>query len=142
MPGGLSTTESKVEGTTEISVIPGWIPGSDMKLGVYRNNKMNKDEAVLVVQTKLMTVQSKDGLSISIDGVKSNFSSEDQLSDLSEGYFSKRFTVKIDYIRRMVSGKSVWVRVNGNGSTYAEGEFSREGYTTAKPGFKKFLEKI
>lgn len=141
MPGDLTVAESKVEGTKELSVSPGWLPGSWIKMGVYRNTKMLPDEAILVLEVQSMTIMSKDGLTINIDGEKTNFSSIDALSDMHQGFFSKRFPVKLDYLKKIVAGKSVWVRINGNGSQYSEGEFSKDGLTTARPGFKKFLEK-
>jgi hypothetical protein len=139
MPGDLTTTESKVEGSTEVAVIPGWLPNSLIKLGVYHDSKMKPDQAVLEVQTSIDTIQSKEGLVINIDGEKTTLSSFDTLSDLNQGFFTKRFLVKLDLMKKMVDGKSVWVRVNGNGQNAIEGEFSRDGTTTARPGFRKFL---
>lgn len=142
MPGEVTTLESKVEGTTETSVNPGWLPDSLIKLGAVKDSKMKANEALLIVDTKVDTIQTKDGLVINIDGQKTTFSSIDRLSDFKDGFFRKRFLVTTDYLKKMVDGKSVWVRINGNGQNAVEGEFSKDGMTTARPGFKKFLTAI
>src|ERR1044072_7426018 len=77
MPGDLTTSESKVEGSSEVSVIPGWLAGSDMKLGIYRNTSMESGTAILVVQTKGLTASSREGLTVNIDGEKTTFSAID-----------------------------------------------------------------
>lgn len=142
MPGGVTQYESKAEGIKHLYMEPGWV-GAGIKLGLHRTTEMPKDEVYFVVLTKLKAAQVKDGLIVNIDGEKTTFSAVDQISDIAEhGFLEKRFKVSSEFIKKMVAGKSVWVRVNHIGNSYYEGEFSKSGYTTAKDGFVKYLTEL
>jgi hypothetical protein len=142
MPGAVKQYESKTDGAKHIYMEPGWV-GSKMKVGLHRTSDMPKGEVNMIVAVYLNAPDPKNGLTINIDGEKTTFSAIDQLSDVDENhFFHKRYTVKEDFLRKMVAGKSVWMRVNHIGQTYSEGEFSRTGISTGKDGFVKFLNEV
>jgi hypothetical protein len=142
-PGDVAFYESKVDNKKTLDMLPGWIYATEMKLSLLKTNDMPKESVILYVETKLQTIAEKDSLIINIDGNKQTFSSRDKLSEpIGDGYFRKSFVMKTDYVKKMVAGKSVWIRVLGNGSTYMEGEFSKEVPTTAVVGFKSFISQL
>lgn len=146
MPGGLHYTESKVDGIKELSVDPGWLYNVWVKMGLHKNSKMQKDEAILSVCIYSDTIGLNESLTISIDKENTSFKSIDTTSLIEtdsnhRSCFKKRYYVKLSYIQKMVSGKNVWVKVTTNNGTYVEGEFT-DGMTTAKRGFTKFLSQV
>lgn len=139
MPGAVKLYESKTDDIKHLEMEPGWV--GPIKVGLHKTNK--SDVVYLDVYVRGATVATKDGLTINIDGQKQTFSSVDDLSDLDQNsFFHKRFVVKPDLVKRMVDGKSVWIKANHNGQTYEEGDFSKGGPTTARDGFIKFLSEL
>jgi hypothetical protein len=49
--------------------------------------------------------------------------------------------VSTGYIKRLIHSENVKIRVSTEES-YHEGNFSKDGWSTAKDGFKDFLQKI
>jgi hypothetical protein len=141
MPGYVSTYESKTDGTKHIDVAPGFIKmgfTSDIKLGLSWSSEMKPGDIFLVTATT-SPVDPRNGLTINIDGVKATYSAIDTFSDLEQGFFRKRFPLKLELIRAMVAGKTVYIKVSYIGQTYGEGEFSFEQISYAKNAFKDFL---
>ena len=147
MPGDVRYSESKAEGTKELAVDLGWVASNGMKVGVFKNSEMEKDKATLEVCLYSNTIGTEGSLLINIDGDKTIFKSFDKLSLIdkdtgNQTCFKKRYGVTLSYLQKMVAGKSVWLKANTNNGTYIEGEFSKDGLTTAKTGFIKFLSQI
>lgn len=145
MPGDVSYTESKTDGTKQISVDPGWLKDAYIRLGVYKTSKMDKDSAVIIVYSD-NTIGFDDSLFINVDGEKTAFKSLDKISLLetdatNKRWFKKRYDVKLKLLQKMISGKNVWVKLSSQNGNYVEGEFS-DGPTTARRGFAKFLAQI
>jgi hypothetical protein len=141
MPGGVTNYEGKTDGVSHMELEPGWL-NFTTKLGLHKSSTMPKDEATLIVAVKGATASTKDGVTINVDGKKTVLSAIDDLSDMdSNGFFRKRYPIKVALIREMVNGKSVWVKINHTGQTYSEGEFSKGGSMSAKTGFTEFLAK-
>jgi hypothetical protein len=140
MPSEVRTYESKADNTRHVDLEPGWLAKTmDLKMGLHRSSDMAPGTVTMVVMVRGNAVNTRDGLVINIDGKRTVLSAMDDLSDFNEGFFRKRFEVKMDLVRQMVAGKSVWVRVNHVGQTYEEGEFSQDNVGGAKRGFIKFL---
>lgn len=142
MPGEIKIYESKTDGTKHLEMEPGVI-GDDygaIKLGLHKSSDTPKDEAILIVATYMSAVDHKKGITINIDGERTSFTAIDALSNRGPyNYLYKRFPVKLSYIKKMIEGNQVWVKVSLISKTYTEGEFSKPGKMTAKPGFSKFL---
>lgn len=144
MPGEVATYESKTDNSKQVSMKPGFLPGySGIKLGLFKTSNMKPDEVYIEVATSGDIPATKDGLTINIDGTKTVYSSIDTLTDIgSDHYFVKRYPATMDLVRQMVAGKSVWVKVNYNGQSMSEGEFSIDQMSSAKRGFTKFLVEV
>lgn len=154
IPGGIKVSESGFDKSKEIIVKPGWV-GNSIKLGLFKNSKMPKDQvflSVVVIGAKLFS--SGKNLKINIDGQKLEFepiettTTIETKSGASSGNIyipavnesSKAYLVSMDFIDKLNKAKSAVVKVELQNS-YVEGEFSSGGYTTAKPGFQEFMLK-
>ncbi len=140
-PGSIKTYDSKADGIKHYSVEPGWV--GPFKVGLHKTSDMPTEDVYLDVATRSNAPDPTNGLTINIDGDKKTFSSVDMISDIDQySFFHKRYKIDMATLRRMVSGKSVWIKVSHVGQTYSEGEFSKTGFTTAKDGFMKFLAEL
>lgn len=147
MPGGVRVEESKVDGTREISLEPGWLYNSQIKVGLHQNTKMKPDEVLMEIQlSSAEGIEQKDSLVINIDGDIKKFSAADSKTHFTtyadNVWSSRRYMVDVAFVKKMLEGKSVWMKVNTRGPVYIEGEFSKGGFTTAKDGFPKFLAEL
>lgn len=144
LPAQITTYESKTDNEKHVQMEPAFLVGSwTIKLALHKVSSMPEDSVTLTVLLNTHAPATKDGLVINIDGKKSTFSSIDDISDIDQhGFFRKRYLMKMSYIREMVAGKSVWMKISTVGQTYAEGEFSKDQASTAKRGFINFLAQI
>ena len=142
MPGGVSKDVSNTDGTSTVSVEPGFLSDGLIKVGVFRSSKMDPNQAVLKVMLKGMAIGLNKSLKINIDGQTREFESLDIIAPLdatTHQFFVKRYAVDMDYVRKMVEGKSVWIKVTTIDGKYMEGEFSKDNPSAARPGFRDFL---
>lgn len=155
LPGDISVQESKTSGVKTLVAEPAWVKenymsASGFKLGLNKSSNMPKDDVYLnIVMPYIENIDSKNGVTINIDGEKLYLSSPDLLTghsvDSSAGYVTsestKSFKVSVSLIKRMVEGKRVWISVS-MGKTYQEAEFSRDEALGAKRSFVKFLSNV
>lgn len=140
MPGGVSVYDSRTDNVQQISMSPGWLSNSAFKLGLYRSSDMPVDTVIMTVSSHLNAVSTKEGLTINIDGKRTILSSIDDLSDVDQnGFFNKRFVVKMDFVKQMIAGTKVWVKASFVGQSMIEDEFSNDRPMSAKRGFVNFL---
>lgn len=147
MPGGVRVSESKVDGAQEVSLEPGWLYNSQIKVGLHHSSKMKPNEVLMEIQlSSAEGIESKDSLVVNIDGEIRKFSAADSKTNFQtyadNVWSSRQYLVDVDYVKKMLAGKSVWMKVNTRGPVYLEGEFSKGGFTTAKDGFPKFLAEV
>lgn len=156
LPGSMSENISDYDGTKEISIEPAWLYNSPIKLGLFKNTKMKKDNIVLIAVVKgTHLVDSGEALHIKIDGEFFNFASIDSMTDIetTEGFYgssiyippsnwsSKRYIITKAFLEKLINANEVWVKIDLD-KTYVEGRFSSNAFTTARPAFKKFNDKI
>jgi len=156
LPGSISENISNYDGTKEISIEPAWLYNSSIKLGLFKNTKMEKDDIVLITVVKgTHLIDSGESLHIKIDGESFDFASIDSMTDIetTEGFYgsgisippsnwsSKRYLITKAFLKKLINANEVWVKIELS-KTYVEGRFSSNAPTTARPAFKKFNEKI
>jgi hypothetical protein len=156
IPGNVREHVSKVDNTKELSMEPAWLPESAIKLSLFKNTIMQPNEIVLtVVVTGARNFDKGENVRFNVDGKIYSFSSIDDMTDLrtSAGYYgrgiylspsnwsSKRYVITKDFLATILNAKDVWVRVDLV-KTYAEGEFSYDGPTCARPAFREFYERM
>lgn len=90
LPGGVQVSVSQFDGTKQIMMEPAWLYDSYIKLGLFKNSKMDKDEVELIATVKgAHGFAGEESLHINIDGDIINLASLDELTDIetSEGLF-------------------------------------------------------
>lgn len=149
LPGTITERVSDFDKTKEIVMEPAWVLGKgwDIKLGLYKTSKMDWDKAILVVVVEgAYNFAQKESVQFNIDGEKKSLESIDFLTNIETIYdppqneSSKRYSVKKDFIKRLLDAKEVWVRVNLS-KNYVEGKFSADFLQSARPAFRKFYKK-
>lgn len=156
MPGYISNSVSGFDHTRSISMEPAWVPNSMIKLGLFWSSKINDNKLILIATIKgAHSIPSKNSLHFNIDGNITSLSSIDTLTDIDttrgiiHGYTytpganwsSKRYLVEKEFINKLVNASHVVVKLDLQ-KTYAEGVFSSDGPTTARPAFKEFIAKL
>ena len=157
LPGHVGVTTAKLDGERQVHVDPGWLHAgglkiSTIKLGGFWSDR-RPDEFVL--EAVVLGVDNIEGLKIGIDGRVSEFKQAGGFTayEYKPGYYeqfgsyaghsesARRFVVPLDFVRAMVAGKKVIVRVSLSRG-YLEGEFAFDQITFARPGFRKALAKL
>lgn len=156
MPGSIDKNISKFDGSVSYQMEPAWVRDSLFKFGLYWDSKLPNDEIIMDVVIKgTDTISNDESLLFKIDGELISLTSIDATTDhninpgsAAPGFYfppstwsSKRYVINKDFLRRILEAKEVLVRVRLSKS-YIEGVFSKDGFTTARPSFKKFYEKI
>ena len=156
MPGFISESSSDFDGTKQLSMEPAWLPYSPIKLALFKNTKMDKNEVVLSVIVKEAHIFGRDeSLHINIDGDIVSFMSIDPLTDrkVSSGHYgngfyippfnwsSKDYLITKNLIKRLIEADRAVVKVDLRKS-YAEGIFSHDAPTLARPAFREFYKKM
>ena len=154
MPGAISESKSQFDGTKQVSME--WLYSTYIKLALFKNSKMNKDDIIMTAVVKGAHNFAKDAsLHCNVDGEIISFNSVDSLTDIntSSGFVgsglyippsnwsSKDYVVGKEFINKIINANKVIVKIDLRKS-YVEGVFSHDGPTTARPAFRKFLKKI
>lgn len=162
MPGDLIESKSEFDGATEISVIPAHLPAAGDKfasfvsMGLYRRSTMPQDEIILEVVSGIAeSFAQGESLHFRIDGEKVSLKSFDELTDFGvtsgfaggghyvppRSFSSKRYRIDRVFLERLLGAKQVLVRLDLRRG-YLEGEFSKDGPTTARPAFREFFKRV
>jgi hypothetical protein len=154
-PGYVTVSSSNFDSSTQVSMEPAWLWNSPIKLELFWNTKMPDSQLVISALIQgLETFSDGESLQFNIDGEIVGFTSIDEYTEYEtvSGYagggiyvppasFSyKRYIVDLDFINHLISAEEVIVRVSLEAS-YAEGNFSSDAPTTARPAFRKFISK-
>lgn len=154
-PGTITENISSVG--KEITLKPAWLSqgNSDIKLGLYKNLRMERDDVVLIVVVRgAHFYLDKRSLEVMIDGEKFSFDPID-ITDVeasakvaSYTYFSdydevsQRYLTKKGFIRKLIDARDARVRVN-RPHGFVEGPFSNDDpkLPSARFAFKEFYKK-
>lgn len=157
MPNQVSTATSSFDGSTEISLEPGFVyenknlmsQGTFM-LGLHWSSS-EKDFVFIKAEKpgRIVSLAKEDGLQFNIDGEIIKLSSPQALTntDVSR-YYSQFFTqsargylAKVELLRRIVNAKDVKVKlVTAEG--YYEGDLLTDKPGSAITGFREFIAKL
>lgn len=163
LPGSIRESVSGFDKTNEIVLEPAWLykgtPGlkTNIKIGIYKTSKMYSDKAILVVVVMgINNLSNKETLQFNIDGEILSFEPIDSLTNIetepgvydsvvsvqASDWSSRRYEVTKDFVKKLIEGKDVWVKVNLLSREYIEGKFSQDGIMLARPAFRKFYRKV
>lgn len=155
-PGHVSVNESDFDGSVQITTEPAWLTDSIIKLGLFKSSSMAEDEAVLTALVKgAHSFDQGESLEFNVNGEFKAFTSPDELTDIettsgysgAAGYVapanfsSKRYVVSVNFLEELIQAQEAFVRINLSDSV-VEGKFSSDALTTARPSFRRFLEKV
>lgn len=156
-PGHVSKTKSTFDNSTEIRVEPAWVidgMNGGFKLGLHYNSAMPASNVVMTAVVKgAESIADGESLKFNINGVITSLTSIDQTTDIQynpglynsvaaipgSSWSSKRYRADIAFIRRLVESETVTARLELSRG-YAEGKFSTDAPTTARPAFRRFLK--
>ena len=157
MPNNVSVHNSTFDGSTEVTVQPGFIYSDKgmmsyghFMLGLHWSS--SEPDLVFIKAEKpgeIINLVSEEGLMFNIDGeiVKLSSPSVTTSFDVSEYYgsvfteSSKGYIAKLSLINRLLSATDVKVKlVTGEG--YMEGDFMADKPSSALRGFKEFIAKV
>ena len=155
MPGSISESKSEFDGSRQISMEPAWLYNSSIKLALFKNTKMGKNDIILTAVVKgAYNFSDGESLHFNIDGDIVSFRSIDSLTsiDTSSGHVgniyippsnwsSKDYVVNNDLIKRLINAERAVVKIDLRKS-YVEGIFSSDAPTTARPAFRTFYQKM
>lgn len=159
-PGHVSTSKSTFDGATQWTATPAWVyngwSSTGFKLGLHRNSKMPPNEVILrAVAKDAVNISAGDSLHFNFSGDVVSLQSIDattaiefdtplytsSYSSPGAAWASKRYTVDLAFLQRLVSASNVTVRLDLDRS-YMEGTFSSDAPTTARPAFRRFLRAL
>jgi hypothetical protein len=157
IPGDVNESVSKFDGTKKILMEPAWACSMcSIKLGLYKTTKMPEHNAVMIaVVTGAHNFRGGKSLHFNVDGDFFSFASIDTMTDVEThpGYVagndyyppsntsSMSYWVTVDFVERLVNAKRVIVKID-LAKDYVEGEFPGDHFTTVRPGFRDFYEKV
>jgi hypothetical protein len=151
LPGTISISESKVEGTKEINLNPAWCKtdwATGIKLGLFKSSKMGQEEVILTAEVNgIQGIETHDSLTLNIDGQVTRLSAIDNMTKMemqtssSPALSSIRYATSMEFAKKIVDGKSVLVKLNFTDHTYREADCSKDEMMSVKRSFKEFLEK-
>ena len=150
VPGSVSVSKSNFDGSTEIHTEPAFVYDgvftSEIMFSLHRNSTMQPGEVILTASAS-KNIADGPSLKINLDGEIVSFTSIDSTSEIFTAPVgtsraavrcAKRYKVDIDLLNRMMRGTNVMVRLELF-RTFAEGRFSVDGASTARPAFRRFL---
>lgn len=163
MPGGITERTSSFDGSSELSMKPAFIyrntggfSGSDLEASLHWRSSMPRDSLVLTMYINgIDSIPSRNSLRFNVDGDMHEFSSIDTFTEFSSEYGSytswatvppssssfKRYIVSEEFINKIISADSVFVRLDVGTRGYVEGVFSDNTISAAKPAFTMFMER-
>lgn len=150
-PGTVTTSKSDYDGTLQTVVAPSWTGDvGQIKIGAFKTSKMAKEDVVLVVQNDAIKYfdNNHPNFFVKIDGVEIPLSPDNKNTEchtsntITYAYCQQQFSVKVDFIEKMLKAKSVKFKLNLRDNTYATGNLDKTGWTTAKTALIDFLKEI
>ncbi len=126
------------------------------KLGLHYNSAMPASSAVMTAVVKgAESIANGESLKFNINGVITSLTSIDQTTDIrhdpglynsvttihGSSWSSKRYRVDIAFIKRLIESEAVTARLELS-REYAEGKFSTDAPTTARPAFRRFIKAL
>ena len=157
-PGHIYESTSKFDNSKEITMEPAWLYDSapGIKLRLSKSTKMPKDQVVMdAIVAGAHSFARGKSLHFNVDGDIVSFVSIDELTDFEttsgfvggghyippSNWSSKRYLLTMDFLDRIINANRVIVKVDLR-KTYMEGVFSTDAFTTARPAFREFCEKV
>lgn len=148
-PGYITEHVSQFDGGRELVMEPGWTEGESVRLGLFWRSTMPEDEVRISAQ--LSGAHNLGTLSLNIDGDIQHFEPIDALTHIrtepGDRYWgptnwSKReYRINRQLVERMLAARRVAVRVDTLHG-YAEGIFSTDLPTAARPAFRTFHAQV
>lgn len=157
LPGQTMQTVSEFDNAAEIRMEPAWACsgfGCQIKLGFYRTSRMDSNKVVMTAEVvsrahvENPVFAAGKSLHFKIDGQVYSFES-DGFYNKKQGYSqysgsytidSQQYSTTRDFLKTLMDGKRVVVKVDLVGSRYAEGVFPDGGFTTVRPGLAVFYK--
>lgn len=160
IPGQTLKTKSEFDNAEEIRMLPAWIDakgafGSGIKLGFYRTSRMEPDKVIMIAEIqssgKIINPVFSPGQSLKfkVDDKIYSFESngvsikEHAYNEYAGGIYtldSQEYSITKDFLKTLMNGKRIVVKIDLIGSSYKEGVFADGGYTTIRPGLANFFK--
>ena len=157
LPGETMQTVSEFDSAKEIRMEPAWAcSGFDcrIKLGFYRTSRMDSNKVVIIAEVvssarvENPVFAAGKSLHFKIDSQVYSFESDGSYNK-KQGYSqyggfytvdSQQYSTTRDFLKTLMDGKRVVVKVDLVGSKYVEGVFPDGGFTTVRPGLAIFYK--
>jgi hypothetical protein len=157
IPGDLTEHVSDFDQAVELSMVPAWLYGGthSIKWKLLWRSTMPLDEFLLHVHvTGSDPIAVGRSLHIKFDGEQVDLSTLDPMTGSyivpggvfngieipSSSWWWQRYQINRDLLERLLKAQDVRVRVD-LGTSYAEGIFSNDAMTTARPAFRRFYSR-
>lgn len=144
-PGKIRDEVSRMDGIRTVYMNPAYIYKSDgamapisFSLGLYWTSNFPDYCMITAVIPIISNISPDRSLRFNIDGKLvelSDTNKELTHFDVDRGTSSRDYAVKREFIKELVSAKSVLVQVNS-----FEGEFHHDKMQAARPAFRQFLQ--
>lgn len=156
-PGHISENISEFDNARELSMLPAWTTGGQIRLGLYWSSRMPVNEIVLVSMIHdLAYIPANAPLKLNIDGEIVSLPALPETAKYSitpgavigktlippKNWTSRRYLATVPLVRKMISAQRVIVRMEIGSSEYVEGNFSSDAPTTARNPFREFLVQL
>jgi hypothetical protein len=146
-PGAVTKNTSDYDGTTSITLNPGW--AGNLKIGVRTNSKLPKDKAILIVRSDLIkNFDSRHpNFFVKIAGEEKGLSplsrnTECEISSSSDvAHCTQEYMIEIAYLKTLLESKDVKFKLNLRDS-YLTGNLNKSGPTTARSGLSNFFKEL
>lgn len=145
-PGNTKISESKVDGKRTIYMNPAWLSGSRVRISLVATSIDPNRILLTAMAPGLNKIPQKSSLVFKVDGEIFKLSATSRKTEYSttsgssyagaSNWSGKNYVVKESFLKKLVNAKEVHCKFY-----FAEGEFSINSPTTAKPGVKGFLRK-
>lgn len=159
LPGQMTQKVSEFDDATEIRIEPAWACsgfGCRIRLGFYQTSRMHPNDVIMIAEVISYArvinpvFGAGESLHFKIDGRIYSFESDGYSSKEHEysqytGIYttdSQQYKTTKDFLRALMNGKRVVVKVDLVGSKYVEGIFPGGGWGTVRPGLAKFYKQV
>lgn len=146
VPGYISKSKNDYDGKTQIYMQPGW--AGDILVGALWNEDLGEDVLLEVRNNTIKNFSFEHpNLAVKIDGTETKLSPISKetncevSSSTSDAHCSQRYRVKLDFIRKMESAKSVKFRLDLRDS-FVTGNLDMDSPTTARFTMDEFLKAV
>ena len=159
LPGETTQKVSEFDNAKEIHMQPAWV-ADRINLGFYRTSKMEPDKAVMIVEvasygnvvTPVFAAGKSlhfkiDGNIYSFESDGSSYKKEQRFSEFTKSYYTldtQEYATKRDFLKALMMGKRVVIKVDLVGNKYEEGVFpdggGYGGQYTVRPNLANFYK--